>query len=113
MTLHRRFNEVKLRLEAVLARPLLDRLSPAEKAETLFVLLVELRRRVGRELIRLLDKDSERQFKRLMERRAESDEISAFFSVRIPDYRERVEGIVDRFCEECGDTLERLSQEAV
>lgn len=93
----------------MLDRPELGELSPSEKAETLSLLLIELQRRIGIELHGLLDKVSLRHFGILVEREAEPDEVAAFLSVRIPDYRERVEEAIEGFCTECRSSLDRLS----
>jgi len=102
---HHRIRTPRRKLEAVLNRPELEGMAPAEKAEALSMFLAELERRIGLALLPLLDASSERQFRDLMAREAESDEIIAFFSVRIPDYRALVGQIVDAFCEECRESL--------
>lgn len=109
MSLHSRLHSAKLRLEAVLDQAHLHDLSPTERAETLSLLLIELQRRIGLNLLPQLDGDAEKHFTHLIERKASSDELSAFFSVRIPDYRERVERITESFCEECHMSLSQLS----
>lgn len=113
MSLHTRLQAAKLRLEAVLNQASLHDLSPSERAETLSLLLIELQRRIGLNLLPCLDSDSEKHFRHLMERKADSDELSAFFSVRIPDYRERVEAVTESFCVECHESLNQLSMAAV
>lgn len=106
---HHRITTAQRRLERVLDRPELGTLAPEERAETLSLLLVEMQRRIGLELQAFLDETSERQFRLLMEREADPDEVVAFLSVRIPDYQERVERAVDAFCDECRDSLDALS----
>lgn len=109
MSLHSRLQTVTHRLEAVLDRANLHDLTPTERAETLSLLLIELQRRIGLNLLPHLDEDSEKHFKSLVERKAGSDELTAFFSIRIPDYQERVERIIESFCEECHMSLSQLS----
>lgn len=113
MSPHARLHTAKVRLEAALDRPILDRLSPEERAETLSLLLIELQRRIGLDLMKTLDDASKRKFGLLMEREADSDELTAFFSVRIPDYRERVERAVESFCDECGESLDYIARAEV
>ena len=102
-----------MRLEGVLERPDLANLAPDDRADTLLILLVELQRRIGLDLSRALDEHSEARFRDLMERGADSQEIAAFISVRIPDYRERVESAIESFCDECRISLDAISREAV
>lgn len=111
MTPHPRLHSARTRLETVLERPDLAHLAPEDRAETLLLLIIELQRRIGLDLSASLDEASEAMFENLMEREADSQEIAAFFSVRIPDYRERVDSTIEAFCEECRTSLDAISAE--
>ncbi len=76
-------------------------LSPEMRADLTASLMHEAERRVGLELMRATDERTLGEFEALVHGGASDAEVAAFFSVRMPDVRDRVKVALSDFSTEC------------
>jgi len=88
-------------VETILSRSGFRDLPPEEHAETVNALIVEVQRRIGRALSEIIDEHSLELFGELVKMKAPEEELSAFFSVHVPEYKKCIEETVENFGEEC------------
>ena len=84
-------------VESLLTEVGLSGLSTEQRADCVTTLMIEAQRRVGLDMMKTLDDDSKEYFKDLMARDATEEEVAAFFNVRIPDHKKRVESSLEDF----------------
>lgn len=95
-------------VESMLSEAGLHGLSIDQRAECVAALAIEAQRRVGLTLMEALDDDSKEYFKALMDRLASEEEMAAFFSVRIPDFEERIKQSLADFSDEYLKSVNKL-----
>lgn len=102
---------VRAYVEALLAKAGFAHAPAEERLETVEALTAEAQRRIGLELMQVIDPHSLQAFRRLAAEDATEDELAAFFDVRVPDAEARVRRALDAFGHECLERAVRLRAE--